>query len=232
MDWMILSLIYTVVISVILYFNFCRICSEDFRWYWGLLYAALLCCLLIFKVKVEIGEFLYVLLGILLLAVFGELFNKCGFIEAFTISSLVISVYSIVNGIMQSFTYWILSFINIKFVVMYADFVSNTLVILLLIFTFNIVRKIFLDGAKEMRLSILLVLIVPILFITLVETVVSDNIYGNTLVWNTESGLVLPVVNNIQLLSLRLLAYGGLFSSLIAYKKLKLSIDDEQTIHL
>ena len=34
------------------------------------------------------------------------------------------------------------------------------------------------------------------------------------------------------MLVLRLLAYGGLFSILIAYKKLKLSIEQEQTIHL
>lgn len=83
-----------------------------------------------------------------------------------------------------------------------------------------------------MRLPILLVLIVPVLFITLVETVVSDSIYGNTVVWDTVAGLVFPIVNNGQLLVLRLLAYGGLFSILIAYKKLKLSIEQEQTIHL
>lgn len=232
MDWIILSLLYSGVISVLLYFNFCRLCHIDFRWYWCLLYAAASCGLFFCQVKVGIGGCLYVLLGILLLAVCGTLFQKCRFIEAVSLSSLVISVYSIVDGIMQSFTYWIVSLTKVRFVLMCADFVKCTLVILLLIFTFHAVRKSFIDSIQNMRLPILLVLIVPILFITLVEAVVSDSIYGNTVVWNTEAGLVFPIVNNVQLLVLRLFAYGGLFSILIAYKKLKLSIEQEQTIHL
>ena len=232
MEWIILSLLYSAVISAVLYFNFCRLCNMGFRWYLGLLYAVASYGLIVCQVKMGIGEFLFVLLGILLLAVCGTLFHKCRFVEAFTISSLVISVYSIVDGIMQSFTYWILSLINIKFVLLYADFIRYTFVILFLILTFHIVRRSFLDSVKNMRLSILLVIIVPILFITLVEAVVSDSIYGNTVVWNTEAGLVFPIVNNIQLLVLRLFAYGGLFSTLIAYKKLKLSIEHEQTIRL
>ena len=232
MDWILLSLLYFGVISVVLYFNFCRLCHVDFRWYWCLLYAIASCGLFFCQAKVGIGECLYVLLEILLLAVSGTLFQKCRFIEAVSLSSLVISVYSIVDGIMQSFTYWIVSLTKVRFVLMCADFVKCILVILLLIFTFHTVKKSFIDGVKNMRLPILLVLIVPVLFITLVEAVVSDFIYGNTVVWNTRSGLVFPIVNNVQLLILRLFAYGGLFSILTAYKKLKLSIEQKQTIHL
>lgn len=77
-----------------------------------------------------------------------------------------------------------------------------------------------------------MVLIVPILFITLVEVVVSDSIYGNTIVWDTESGLVFPVVNNEQLLVLHLFAYGGFFFDLDSLQKLKRSIKQEQAMHL
>ena len=173
MDWIILSLLYSGVISVVLYFNFCHLCHVDFRWYWCLLYAVTSCGLFFCRVKGGIVGFLYVLLGILLLAVFGTLFQKCRFIEAVSLSSLVISVYSIVDGIMQSFTYWIVSLTKVRFVLMCADFVKCILVILLLIFTFHTVRKSFIDGVKNMRLPILLILIVPVLFITLVETMVS-----------------------------------------------------------
>ncbi|WP_029191999.1 sensor histidine kinase [Paenibacillus elgii] len=232
MEWIILSLLYSSITSVLLYFNFCSLCDVKFRWYWGLSYAVVSCALIICNAVVGPEGFTKVILGILLLSACGSLFQKCRFVESLTLSSLVISVYSIVDGIMQSFTYWILSLINVKFVVMYADFARNTFVILLLMFTFHIVRKIFSDSVKNVRLSMLMVLIIPILFITLVETVVSDSIYGNTIVWNTETGLVSPIVNNMQLLVLRLFAYGGLFSILTAYKKLKISIEHEQTIHL
>ena len=233
MDWIIiLSLLFSGAISALLYFYFCRLNNVGFRWYLGLLYAVMSCGLMVCQTIGWMGAFPSVLLGILLLAGSGTLFQKCRFIEAFTLSSLVISVYSITDGIMQSFTYWILSTIKIESVLMYADYVGSTFVILLLILTFRIVEKSFLDSVKNMRLSILLVLTIPILFITLVEAVVSESIYGNTVIWNTEVGLVFPIVNNIQLLVLRLFAYGGLFSVLIAYKKLKLSIEHEQTIHL
>ena len=232
MEWIILSLLYSGIISVVLYSNFCRLCHVDFRWYWCLLYAAASCGLFFYQEKVGIGGCLYVILGILLLAVCGTLFHKCRLIEAVSLSSLVISVYGIVDGIIQSVTYWIISITNVRFVLMFADFVNCTLVILLLIFTFHTVRKSFIDGVKNIRLPILLVLIVPVLFITLVEAVIFDSIYGNTVVWDTEAGLVFPIVNNVQLLVLRVLAYGGLFSILIAYKKMRLSIEQEQTIHL
>lgn len=111
-------------------------------------------------------------LGILLLSACGALFQKCKFAEAFALSSLVISIHSIAGGMMQSFTYWILSLINVKFAPMCADFVRYSSVILLLIFTFHIVRKFFSGSVKNVCISILLVLIVQVLFITLAEAVV------------------------------------------------------------
>lgn len=70
--------------------------------YYCLLYAAASCGLFFCQVKVGIGGCLYILLGIILLAVCGTLFQKCRFIEAVSFSSLVISVYSIVDGIILS----------------------------------------------------------------------------------------------------------------------------------
>ncbi|WP_018751302.1 sensor histidine kinase [Paenibacillus sanguinis] len=232
MEWFILNLLYSSIIPVLLYFNFCRFCDVKFRWYGALLYAVISSALVNCNAVVGLGEITNVVLGILLLSVCGALFHKCRFIESFTLSSLVISINSIVDGIMQSFIHWILSLINAKFVLMYADFARYTLVILLLLFTFRIAKKTFSDSVKNMRLSMLLVLITPILFITLVEAVVSDSIYGNTVIWNTETGLVSPIVNNMQMLLLRLFAYGGLFSILTVYKKMTVSIEHEQTIRL
>ena len=232
MESIILSLLYSAAISVLLYYNFCSLCNVSFRWYCGLLYALVSSALTVYSSVVGLGEFSNVILEILLLAVGGSLLQKGRFAESLTLSSLVVSIHSIVDGIMQSFIHWMLSLININSVLMYADFARHIFAILLLLFTFRMVKKTFSNSVANMRLSMLLVLIIPILFIALAEAVVSDSIYGTTVVWSTETGLVSPMVNHMQLLILRLFAYGGLFSILTAYKKMKLSIEHERAIRL
>jgi sensor histidine kinase YesM len=102
----------------------------------------------------------------------------------------------------------------------------------LLILALRIVIKPFSGNKKNVRLSALPFLVIPVLFITLVEAVVADSIYGYTMIWDTEEGLVFPIVNNMELLVLRLFAFGGLLSVLIAYQKLETSIEHERKIHL
>lgn len=219
------------IVSILLYFYFCRLCHVTFLWYGCLIYTVLSCGLAGCRYMEWIGEFPYVLLGILLLTACGIL-QKRRFIESFALSSLTISIYSIMAGIVQSLTFWIVSGVNNQLILKYADYVQNALVIILIISIFYIVIKTFSGSMEKMQLSALPVLIIPILFITLVEALVSDSIYGNSVVWDTERGLVFPVINNMQLLIVRLLACGGLFSILVAYQKLITSIEHEQTIQL
>lgn len=232
MSLMLLELLYSGIISILLYYYFCRMCNTTSRWYWSVIYAALSCSLAVCRYSEWIGEFLYVLPGILLLTACGMLFQKCRFMESFVLSSLTISVYSVMAGTMKSLTFWIVSSINSEAILKFADFFQNTAIVALLIFTFRMILNSFSSSIRSIRQPALLVLLIPILFITFVGAFLSDSIYGNTIIWDTAKGLIFPKINSFQLLALRLLACGGLFSALIAYQKLVTSIEYEQTIQL
>lgn len=231
MSALIVGLPYFVIISVILYYYFCRLCHTAFLWYGCLIYTLLACGLAGFQYLKWLGEFPYVLIGILILAAFCA-FQKREFFESFALSSLTICIYSIITGIMQSLTFWIMSCTNSLILLKYIDSVQNSAIIILIIFTFRATKRFFANGTKPAQRSALPVLVIPILFITLVEAFLSDSVYGNSIVWDTEKGLVFPVVNNAQLLIVRLLACGGLFSALVAYQKLLASLERDQMIQL
>lgn len=227
-----IDLLYLLIISIVLYFNYCRLCNVCFRWYLGLLYAVLSCGLGYCRYSEWIGEFLYVLLGILLLTVCSILLQKRRVMESFILSSLTISVYSVIAGTIMSLTFGIVSITNSETVFKFAGFFQNIVIVALLILAFHMILSAFSNSIRSIRQPAMLVLLVPILFITFVGALISDSIYGNIIIWDTAKGLIFPKINSFQLLALRLLACGGLFSALIAYQKLVASIEYEQTIHL
>ncbi|MEA4919911.1 MAG: GHKL domain-containing protein [Clostridiaceae bacterium] len=232
MDSIILALLYSGIISMLLYYYFCRLCNTAFRWYWGVLYSVFSCGLAFCRYSWWVGEFFYVLLGILLLAICGGLFQKCRFTEAAVISSLAISVENVITGTMTSLTFWVISSVNSLTILRFADYFQNAIIIILLILTFRIILSYFPSSIGGIRQPTLLVLLVPILFITFVGAFLSDSIYGNVVIWDSAQGLVSPKVNSFQIVSLRLLACGGLVSALITYQKLLQSIEHEQRARL
>ncbi len=227
-----MSFFYYIAISILLYFGFCRLCNESFRWYKCLLYAMLSCGLCICKGFGWISEIIYIVLITGLLTGYGVFFHEVKFLGVLAASSLVVSIYSIADGVSQSLIHWGFSTVKISPFFQFGDLIRYGVTVLLFIFTFYLVTRFFLSGIKDMRVPLLPLLIIPVLFVIVVETVVSDSIYGNTIVLDTEEGLIFPVINSAQLLVLRFFAYGGLFSTLMAYKKLEVSIDQEQTILL
>jgi len=232
MEPIIVGLLYTGMISMLLYYYFCRLAGTKFQWYWSVLYAALSCGLAIFRHWEWTTEFLDVCLGIMLLTGCGMLFQKIGFTQSIGLSSLIISLYSIVVGMMQSVFFWIVASSHSEIVLRFADLLQNASVVVLLILTSRMILKSFSGNMHPIRRRALLVLLVPVLFITFFEAFISDFIYGNTIIWDTAKGLEFPQLNNFELLVLRLLACGGLLSAFIAYRKLSDLIEREQTIRL
>ncbi|WP_027400545.1 sensor histidine kinase [Anaerovorax odorimutans] len=230
MNIMIVGLLYSGMVSVLLYYYFCRLEGAGFRWYRGAVYAVLSCGLAVCRYLEWTTEFWDVLLGIMLLAGCGMLFHKSRFIESLVSSLLIISLYSIIVGIMQSVTFWLLSSVNSKMILRFGDLFQNTVVIVLLILTSRMLLKFFPRNMCKFDEPILLVLLLPVVFITFFEAFVSDFIYGNTIIWDTEKGLIFPKLNSFELLVLRLLACGGLISALVAHQKLVTTIQHEQTI--
>jgi sensor histidine kinase YesM len=227
-----MGLLYTGMISVLLYYYFCRLAGIKFQWYYSVMYAVLSCSLAIFRHLGWTTEFLDMCLGIMLLTGCGMLFQKIRFTESIGLSSLIISLYSIVAGMMQSAFFWIVASIRSEIVLKFADLLQNAAVVAMLILTCRIIHKSFSGSMRPIRHQSLLMLLFPVLFITFFEAFISDFVYGNTIIWDTEKGLTFPSLNNFELLVLRLLACGGLFCALIAYRKLSDLIEHEQTIRL
>lgn len=227
-----MGLLYTGIISMLLYYYFCRLAGTKFQWYCSVMYAVLSCGLAICRHLEWTTEFLDVCLGIMLLTGCGMLFQNIKFTESIGLSSLIISLYSIIVGMMQSVFFWIVASINSEIVLKFADLLQNTAVVVLLILTSRMVLKSFSSDMHPIRQQSLPVLLVPALFITFFEAFISDFIYGNTIIWDTAKGLMFPSLNNFELLVLRLLACGGLFCALIAHQKVSDLIEHEQTIQL
>lgn len=232
MGQMIVGLLYTGVISVLMYDFFCRFAGTGFRWYWGLVYAVLTCGLALCRRSGWTTGFLDVCFGIVLLTGCGMFLQKLRFSESIIFSSLMISLYSIVAGMMQSAFFWIVSSAKSEAVLKFADLLQNTAVFALLILTFHGMLKSFSGRMQPVRQQSLLLLVVPVLFITFFEAFISDFIYGDTIIWDTAKGVVFPRLNNLELLVLRSLACGGLFCVLLAHRKLSDLMEQEQTIRL
>ncbi len=154
------------IIPMLLYDGYCRLFAMPNRWYWSLLYTALSLGLSICESMSIIAGFVSVLSEIILLALFGFVLLKRK-AAAFAFSALIISTYSIIAGLTQSITFWILSTLKAESAVFlkYADSALYSLTIILLIVVFRLVLKIISDDMAETHGFASLVLGVPVLFV-------------------------------------------------------------------
>lgn len=232
MDWTISIVLYYCTIPALLYYYYCSLLNGRFKWYLYLLYAAVSFGILLLESASYITGYVCVILEIALLALFGVTFLKCKIAPALCVAALVFSVYSIIAGIMQTILHWIISSISAEDYVFlkYADIGQHLLTIALLLAAFWFIKKIFNGKIAETYHFTFIFVGIPLFFIALVEKTVSNSIYGNTVVWDSERGLVSPIVNNEELLVLQLIAFAGLICTLLAYKKLIAAVLQEQTI--
>ncbi|MDR1701490.1 MAG: GHKL domain-containing protein, partial [Sporomusaceae bacterium] len=217
-----------------LYSYYCRLREESFVWRQAVLYATFAFCLSFCESLSALSGFIFILLHIFLLAVFGGLVKKEQLAGVFTIAALVISAFSITNGLAQSLIHWLAASLSAEYLYLfqYLDTVRSVLAFLILLLVFKFILKIFAASKKRSDKIDLLALIVPVLFIALVEKTVTNSIYGDTIVINTAQGLLVPVVNNLELVFLHLVAVAGLFAALLVYQKLTISLHNEQTVQL
>ncbi len=218
--------------SALLYYYFSKLSGSRCRWRGVAIYAALSYGFAFLQYRGLMGEFLHVLPGIALLAVCGAFFQKRAFVESLVLSSLAVSVHGVMSGTTESIAFWVASSINPSPAFRFADFFKNVATIALLIFTFRIIINSFAGSLRNIRRPYLLILLAPTLFITFVGAFLSDAVYGDTVAIDTAQGVVFPIVNSMELLSLRLLACVCLFSALFAYRRLTQAIEHEKTIQL
>lgn len=170
----------------------------------------------------------------LLLIAYGCIVLKENLLKSVMITTLLFSVYSVCNGIVQLFDFWILSNIDAKkmAILQYADSVHIIITIFFMICLLFVILIYFGKSIIAVNGLYLFLLIMPIFFISVVERLISNTIYGDTIVLDSKLGIVFPVVNHIEILFLQVIAFICIFTSLIVYQNIIKSISANQMIQL
>lgn len=222
--------LYYVATPILFYFFFCLYCGIVFDYKRCFCYV--LCSILLFRIELYYqSSFFTITTESLLLALYACIVLKCLFYKAILISVLIHSIYSICNGLIQMAFFWLLSKHPLIQLMQYGDIISILMTLFLTIVLLSTFLKYF-DQNMKINSFYFLLMILPVFFISFVERIISNTIYGNTIVWDNSKGIVFPIVNHTTILLLQLFALLCLFTSLIAYQNIKKSICAEQTIQL
>ncbi len=144
--------------------------------------------------------FLPFLCGFLYLSGYGCAVLKCGWKQAMSISALLISILYFANTITGTIIY-----IFITQLPQQAERMEFFFALLPLVFmaaAFTAILRVFFHNH---RLTARSILSFPLLFIGFTEQVVLYCVYGDTIVWNAETGLYIRCVSSTEILGLQLL---------------------------
>lgn len=228
------DLLYFFVFPNLIFYFYSRCCCDKYKWYFSIIYTILSYGLALIEISISLPIIIILGLKVLLLGLMGILFLNSKVIQALILSSLSISIFYLTSGTTQSIEFWIASNLPPKYdiVLKYIDSLRDITSFILFTITFLVILKSFSNSIKKMDNSELLLLTIPLLFTSLVEQTLITFIYGNKVIWDTNNGLMFPVVNNKELILLHIFAYTAMYSTLIVFKRLIQSIQSKQTIKL
>ena len=235
------------IIMPLISFRFFSQCLESaFWWRAAILYLILHSGLSFLAFIFFLEGTFKILAEICLLALFGIWLTKKSrlfadhsktFIQAFTLSALTVSLKSICGGILQWADFFVFSLTlnpastaTTNFFLYLADSLRECLKVLLF---FLLARLILIHFGQSIKAGIknaFPLLMIPLLFISLVEQAVTDRIYGNTIVTNRQMEIVFPVIDHGEMLFLQLFACACLFFILAAYQDIIASFYARQTL--
>jgi sensor histidine kinase YesM len=203
------------------FYFFCRLRQVPFRRGLGIGYVAFHGILTALALKVSIAGIFLLLSEILLLFVVGLLFQKQTHASAFYASALTISASSLCRGIAQWAAFYSFNFIlSSPILILISDTARELLNLFLFLLFSRIILKHFQCPIHIPAHTELALLTVPVFFISLVEETIQNTIYGSTIMVDSSSGLLYPVINHAEILFLQIFACGCLFFALIAYQKI------------
>lgn len=229
--------LYLLVFPILVFYFYCRFSSLKFTWHLGLIYSGMSFFAAYLEMSKLVPAIILLILRVLLPALCGILFTGQNSVRAFGISSLVVSVYHLTFGLIQSIEFCIAANLfyqkgRIGSFLQYMDLIGHTGEIFVLVSTFLYILRFFSEYLKDFGKKTLPLLTIPLLFISYVEQIISASVYGDTVIWDSSQGLIYPVVNHMDIITLYLLACLYMWSSLFILKKTVKSIDNEQTIRL
>ena len=212
-----------VAVPVMVFLFFCRYCRASVKWPWCVLYTALSAVLLqaeyVFGLKGSGG----LVLEVLLLAWCGRMAFGRKRTECLSVSVLIRSVVSVTNGIVS----WVGHRIFIPFVtvnqvfIQPSDGVREILNAAAVVALLGIILRRFGRITEEIDKKTFVWLTVPVFFISMVERIIQNSIYGDNLVADSVSGKISGVVDihHGEMLLLQIFASVCLFLTLVAHEK-------------
>lgn len=214
------DILYFILFPNVLYYFYCRCCLAKYLWWGSLLYTILSAALSFAEASGSLQGGLLLLIKILLLALCGMAAAGQKPVRAVIMGSLVISVYYLTTGLLQSIEYLAVANLDVGTgaLLPYLGALKALAGMALFSATFFLLPGVFFESIKEISSSAMLLQVIPLFFIALVEQTVSVFIYGNTLIWDTEAGLVYPRVDNKELILLHLSAYAGMWVVMAAFR--------------
>lgn len=221
-----------ILVPAVSFFFFCQYSRRPWKWSGCLLYTLLYAALLLLELYLPLPGGLYIFLETGLLALLGGIVFHSPFQASMAYASLITSVFSVCSGCFQCLIFWCAA--NLppdNTALLYLDSLQWLLsfsIFLLLLFLIR--RSFLLPVPKELQASFPLLLI-PVLFLSLMERTVSGAVYGDVTIWDGQRGLVYPIVEHTEILLLQLFAGICLFAILFSWKKVTGAMLLEQQIH-
>ncbi len=214
-------------------FFFCRYFqfSRKYKFLFYLLYFFFNAGLFLMELYLPLPGGLWLLPESCLLAVLGSMIFHRPLRETLPFSVLSASALSVCQGFAQCVIFWFSARISLYMPLLkYLDFLQFLLVsVLFSLLLFFIAKAFPLSVFTEMHRPILLLLI-PVCFISLTERIISDSVYGSVTIWDNQLGLVYPVVEHRSILLLQLFAGICLFAILFLWKRITNSLLLEQQL--
>lgn len=165
---------------------------------------------------------------------YGTIILKCHLFQSVSVAALLISILYICNCITSAMGFWIAKEFAMgrEYLFHYLNLILAVILLILLIAFHAVIIKFFYNSLQYLHNKIMLLLSGQILFIGIAEQMVLSVVYGDTIIWDMEQGLLLPIVNSAEIFILQFFACIGLISVLVTYRQLVKAIQTEQTVKL
>lgn len=213
---------------IILYF-FNKYSANPFRWAVALGWTAFwyISCKVFITNLSFINTFMFALL---FLAFYGKIILKQNLIHTLVVSVFFLSILYWLNAAITTVGYGIAKQIGkeypeiLRFLDVFLVFFRISLLYLFLHSTQGLLQKSFC----YLQNKIMLLLTCPVLFVAVSEQILVQTVYGDTIVWDSQRGLVYPQVRIMPILFLHLLACVVLCAIIFLFWQMEHSIMIEQ----
>lgn len=228
--------LYHVVIPVTVFVFFCRCCKAPVKWLRCAGYVALSAGLTFLEYQWGLRGGLGLVLETGLLAWWGRVSVKKSWTETVALSVLLLSIHSVTGGLVSWMDQRVLAPIVTahESLIHPSDGVREFTRAVSVLILFQVVVKKFRGLTDYGNRKAFLWMAIPVFFISLVERIIQNSIYGDNMVMDDISGTISSIIdiNHSEMLFLQMFACACLFLALFAYERITGIFQEAQKLKL